>query len=43
MRNKRRYDPSTLAVMALLLMLAAARYIEAASAGPTVTVYQSPT
>ena len=43
MQNQRRYDLSTLVVLALLLVFAAARYLEAASAGPTVTVYQSPT
>lgn len=43
MRNKWCYNLPTLVVSALLLTLAAVRYIEAAAAGPTVTVYQSPT
>ena len=43
MQTQPRYNLPTLVVSVLLLMLAAARYIEAASAGPTVTVYQSPT
>jgi hypothetical protein len=41
--RERRLLNLAVALSALLLVLAAARHVEAASAGPTVTVYQSPT
>ena len=43
MRAKTLVNLLAVPVVGLLLLVAAARFVEAASAGPTVTVYQSPT
>ena len=41
MRAKTLVNLLAVPVVGLLLLVAAARFVEAASAGPTVTVYQS--